>query len=342
MKPNPKLLLLLGSIALLSLDAQRASAQRDRVYDFEGKNVAGKIINITAQGVEIEKSGAPQKISSGDILKIMFEGDPPGLTRGRELAIDGQYEQAMDELRKIDFQEINRDVITADAVYYMSMCEAKLALAGKGNRETAAKKMLGFAGKYRTSWHFYDAAKLLGDLALGSKDYAKAITYYGSLAKAPDADTKIESVYLTGIVHLKQGDAAAAIENFDKVIGINAQTTRSNRLQSLAKSAKAAALAIDGKAEDGLSLLAPLIKDLNATDIELAARIYNAQGNAYESKGDNEGAVLAYLHTHLMFSSVPDAHADALKRLVELWPKVGKPEEGAKALQELQQRYPGF
>ena len=51
---------------------------------------------------------------------------------------------------------------------------------------------------------------------------------------------------------------------------------------------------------------------------------------------------MAYLHTHLMFSLQPDAHAEALKRLVELWPQVGKPERAAEARSELQQRYPGF
>ena len=73
-----------------------------------------------------------------------------------------------------------------------------------------------------------------------------------------------------------------------------------------------------------------------------AARIYNAQGASYEASGDTEGAILSYLHTHLMFSNQPDAHAEALKRLVELWPQVGKPERAAAARQELQQRYPGF
>ena len=84
-----------------------------------------------------------------------------------------------------------------------------------------------------------------------------------------------------------------------------------------------------------------LIAELNPGDIEMSARIYNAQGASYEAAGDAEGAVLAYLHTHLMFSAVPDAHAEALKRLVELWPKIGKPERAAEARQELQQRYPG-
>jgi len=342
MKLNLTDFVLLFVLSLWLFDAPNAIAQRDRLYDLEGKSVSGKITKVTSQGVEIEKSGNSQKFLSGEILKIMFEGDPSGLTRGRELAIDGQYEQAMEELRKIKFGEIDREVITIDAHFYIAMCEAKLALAGKGKKDVAAKKMLGFAGKHRTSWHFFDAAKLLGDLALGLNDHAKALKYYGSLLKSPSADTKIEAVYLSGMVNLKKGDHSAAMALFDKVIGLKAQTTRANRLQNLAKAGKAATLAVSGKADDGLKLLNSLIKELNATDLELAARIYNAQGSGFESKGDNEGAILAYLHTHLMFSSVPDAHAEALKRLVELWPKVGKPDEAAKARQELQQRYPGF
>jgi hypothetical protein len=91
-----------------------------------------------------------------------------------------------------------------------------------------------------------------------------------------------------------------------------------------------------------LTLVNGMIAELNPTDIEMAARIYNAQGASYEANGDHEGAIMAYLHTHLMFSAQPDAHAEALKKLIELWPLVGKPERAAEARQELQQRYPGL
>jgi Flp pilus assembly protein TadD len=114
------------------------------------------------------------------------------------------------------------------------------------------------------------------------------------------------------------------------------------RLQTLASAGKAVALAQSGNAEVALELVKSLIAELNPTDVEMAARIYNAQGASYEASGDTEGAVMAYLHTHLMFSLQPDAHAEALKRLVELWPQVGKPERAAEARSELQQRYPGF
>lgn len=328
--------------ALAVLWSTTAWAQLDRVYDVEGENVSGTVVQSSNQGVVLKRAGNDQEFKAGEIYKILFEGDPASLTKGREFALDGQYDQALAELKDIAFDSLPREVIKADAAYYLVFCEAKLALGGKGAKDEAARKVLAFAGKYRDSWHFFDAAKLLGDLSLALNDPQKAMTYYESLMKAPSPDMKVESVYLQGLVHLKKKDNAAALAEFEKVIGLQAQSSRVARLQTLSKAGKAVALAQSGKAAEGLNLVSDLIAELNPTDIEMSARIYNAQGAGYEASGDMEGAIMAYLHTHLMFSLQPDAHAEALKRLVELWPQVGKPERAAEARQELQQRYPGF
>ncbi len=319
-----------------------AAAQLDRVYDKGGENVSGTVSKASKQGVVLKRGGGTQEFLAGDILKILYEGDPPALTKGREFALDGQYDQALAELKTIPFDSLPRELIKADAAYYLVFSEANLALGGKGAKDEAAKKLLAFAAKYRDSWHFFDAAKLLGDLSLSLNDTDKAMTYYKSLMMSPSADTKVESVYLQGLVNLKKNENDAALAEFEKVIGIKPQSTQAARLQTLSKAGKAVALAQSGKADEGLTMVKNLIAELNPTDVEMAARIYNAQGASYEASGDTEGAVLAYLHTHLMFSLQPDAHAEALKRLVELWPQVGKPDRAAEARQELQQRYPGF
>lgn len=325
-----------------ALGAQNATAQLDRIYDKQGDNVSGTIVQTSSQVVQLQRAGKVQSVPAGEILKIMHEGDPAPLTKAREFALDGQYDQALSELKNINFDAISRDVIKADAAFYLALCETKLALAGKGKKDAAAKRTLAFAQSHGNSWHLFEAARLLGDLALALGDNQNALKYYKSLMKAPSADTKIESVYLQGLVHLKQGDANAAMAEFEKVIGLQAQTTQTARLQTLSKAGRAVALAQTGKASEGLTLVNGMIAELNPTDIEMAARIYNAQGASYEANGDHEGAIMAYLHTHLMFSAQPDAHAEALKKLIELWPLVGKPERAAEARQELQQRYPGL
>ncbi len=328
-------------IAGAILQSETASAQSDRLYDKSGKNVSGAVTQTSAKGVQVKRSDGVQNFLSADIEKILYEGDPSSLTKAREFALDDQWEQTLDELKKVDVKTIKRDVIEADYAYYNVLAQSKMALGGRGPKDAAATAVLGFIGKYRDSWHLFDAAKVLGDLALALDKPAEALKYYKLLDSSASADTKIESVYLQGMVSLKQGENDEAISLFDKIINIKAQTPQTVRTQALAKAGKALALAKSGRADEGLKLVDSLIAELNSNDSEMAARIYNAQGASYEATGDVEGAVLAYLHTHLMFSRLPDAHVEALLKLVELWPKIGKPDRAAEARQELQQRYPG-
>ena len=262
--------------------------------------------------------------------------------QAREFAIDGQYEKALDELKAVDLEKLGRDVIKADAAYYRLLSRARLALAGQGDRKAAITEAISFATKHRDSFHVFSVAKLLGDLALATKSHEKAIEYYGFLANAPSTESKIESRYLIGVAMLDQDDIPGAQKAFADVASVDVNSTDALRLKTLAKAGQAVALAKGGKGKEGLALADKLISELNPTDIEMSARIYNAQGASYEAADDIEGAILAYLHTHLMFSSQPDAHARALSRLVELWPKVGRAERAAEARQELKQRYPGF
>ena len=328
--------------AVCFIFATTARAQNDQVYT-QGSTKAqrGEVSAITKNGVVLKVGANTKNIPAGDIEKILFTGDPSELTKGREFAIDGQYEQALEELEQIDLAKLRANA-KPDAAFYIMMCKAKMALAGRGDKAAAVNMALGFAKAHGESFHFYDTAKLLGDLALSLNDTDRAARYYGSLRNAPTTETKIESVYLGGRTLLVKGDHDKAAAEFDKIIGLKANTAGAARLQTLSKAGKAVALAKSGKGKEGLKLVDALVEKLNPTDVEMAARIYNAQGDSYAASGDDEGAILAYLHTHLMFSTEPSAHAEALTRLVELWPKVGKPERAAEARQELQTRYPGF
>ncbi|TWU37687.1 hypothetical protein Q31b_44760 [Novipirellula aureliae] len=320
----------------------QAYAQNDTIYPLTGSPIRAAVVETTAEYVAVERGATNQKISSGEILKILFEGDPPGLTKGREFALDGQYKQALEDLAEVVRDTLPRKIIEEDWEFYVAYSQSQLALAGQADKKSAAAQMIAFASNHRTSWHWFSAAKVIGDLALALGNTDDAFKWYGVLRRAPSTTQKIQSVYLTGLAHFAAGDVEKAIAEFEKVIGINVQSAPDARLQSLAKAALAKAYAKQNQADKGLELVSSVIAELGPTDIEMSARAYNAQGANFESKGDTEGAILAYLHTHLMFSSQSDADAFALSRLAELWPKVGKPERAAAARQRLRDRYPGF
>ncbi|MCH1494336.1 MAG: hypothetical protein L7U72_03825, partial [Rubripirellula sp.] len=61
-------------------------AQLDRVYDKAEDNVSGTVVNVSKDGVSLKRGDNNQEFQAGQILKILFEGDPPALTKGREFA----------------------------------------------------------------------------------------------------------------------------------------------------------------------------------------------------------------------------------------------------------------
>ena len=330
------------AIAVGLLCSSSAYAQLDRVYSLDGDSVTGTISSVTKDGIELQKAGNKQEIRSNDISKIQFDGDPTPLIKARGFVLDGQYDQALTELKSVNASSINRAEITADFDFYLALCVGKLALAGKGNKGEAGKAALGFASKHPNSWHFYEATRLLGDLSLATNDHDNAMKYYRFLEQSKSGTTKMQSVYLVGLVHLKKAEGAEALAEFDKIVSANPQSSQGVRIQILAKAGRAVALSMTGKGAEGKGIVTELIKTLNPTDTEMSARIYNALGASNEASGDKEAAVMGYLHTHLMFSGQPDAHAEALKRLAVLWDEIGQPSRAAEARQELQTRYPGF
>lgn len=335
-----RLLAVVFGLAITS--SSSAWAQVDRIVPIKGPTVIGKITDIKRDSVTLESSAGKQTFTIDRIGTLVFDGEPPKLTSGRRAAVDGNYEQAAQDLGAIDFSKPMRDFVKADALFYLARAEAALALAGRGDVAEATRKMRGFAGGNQQSIHFYSAAKTMGDLAVAEGKHQEAVRFYGVLSDAPIPELKMEAEYLGGVAKLKQGNAAEADASFTKVIGANIQSELGVQLQTLAKTGKAVALAKQNKGSEAVAMVDALIAELNPDNSAIAAQVYNAQGASLEAIGDNEGAVLAYLHTHLMFSGQSGAHAEALSRLIELWPKVGNPERANEARQELQQRYPGW
>lgn len=319
-----------------------ASAQTDTLYPVGGNAVRGTIENVSKDGVTMRTGQADRTFFPARIEQISFQSEPSGLTRGREAVADGDYDQALEEIRTVDPAKVSRDVIKQDVQFYRVLCETKLALAGRGDRNRAVASAIRFAGGNRNSWRFYPTAKLLGDLAVSIENYDRAIQYYGSLDSAPSPESKVEMKYLIGVTYLEQGNTEKALAEFERVAGVASDDPAIARIKRLASAAKAVALARSGKAEEGVSLATGLIENVDRDDAELAARVYNALGACHEAAGDAEGAVLAYLHTHLLFSSAATLHAEALVRLRELWTTVGHADRAEEAFQELIRRYPAI
>lgn len=331
----------LAGILLLCLAAP-AAAQNDRIFPVTGSPISGQIETESRNGLAVKAGGGTQNIPANNIVKIMYAGDPSNLTNGREFALDGQYDKALEELKKIDFSKIRREIITQDANFYRLKSEGMLSLTGQGDRAQAIAALGGFISKQGDSWHYYEAVRLLGELAYAEGNMDLANKSFQALYSAAAPELKIESVYLVSLLQLRNGEFDKALAGFDRIASARVSSPAVGLFVKLGKAGRVAVLGQKGDLDGAINESKPLIAELSPTDIELAARIYNARGSAYAKAGQNEAAIRAYLHTHLMFSGIPDAHVEALQALVQLWPAVGKADRANEMRQILQQSYPGW
>ena len=103
----------------------------------------------------------------------------------------------------------------------------------------------------------------------------------------------------------------------------------------------AVCLAETGKADEGRQTLLKILEIAGPRDIELNAKAYNALGQCYLQQKNNKQALLAFLHTDLLYSGQRDAHAEALYHLTKLWGQLEKSDRARQARNTLKSSYAG-
>jgi hypothetical protein len=330
----------------------------DTIIGASGTPKRGTITRITPQTVTMDSNGSETIFSVPDIKMLRFADEPVELETAKKRLLEGNVNAAKSELEKIALGNVKQDSIRKEIEYYMAFCNATLAMRGeyadKKGAGAALKKFVDNADtKYTQTHHFYEAAKLLGDLSMsvGTYDYAEKI--YGMLGKAPTGWLAhlFQAKVLVADAQLAKKDYANALANYTQVV-VAQGNKETARFQQLAKVGQAVCMAGDGKPDQGITLLEEIIKKEDPKDAELFGKAYNALGACLLKKQEAETdakqkasyekqALMAYLRTDILFWQNADAHAEALFHLTDLWDKVNKPDRATRARGTLKDRYGG-
>jgi tetratricopeptide (TPR) repeat protein len=330
--------LTMAIVGCLAASSQAAAADKIRLT--RGSET-GEVSDTTPTEVTLNKGQSNSRtVPVNSIKLIAFEGEPSELAQARLNALNGSYAKAGQLLDKVDASQLKRDFIKQDYEFYQAYVAAKLAESGEGEIDAAGKKLNAFVKSYPNSFHYLEASELMGDLLMMSGRLENAQKQYAELAKAPWPDYKMRAAIAIGRSLQAQNKHAEAIEQFDSALAVPDDTAEGQGQKLAASLGKATSLAETGKDDEATAMIEKIIRDADPQQKDLNARAYNALGSCYEKANKTKDALFAFLHVDVLYSTVPDAHAEALFHMVSLWKAIGQEERSREARETLQQKYP--
>jgi hypothetical protein len=335
-------LLIVTVLSAWAPQALRAQQLSDKVFPLSGVPTDGTVVDMSRSSITLDASGATRTIPVNEIRRVNFATDPAELRRARDSADTGRYEDVQDDLSKIDMSAVKGKYVPADIAFYRAYADAKLALAGKADKEKAHTALFDFIRNNSQNFHFFDAAELLGDLAIARGQFADAQTYYASLSQADWPEQKLRASILQAKAMIPQKKFDEAMKMYESVINSPLATPEVNREKQLAQVGKAVCLAEMGDVQQAEQTLSDIIRNNDPKDVVLFGRTYNALGAVHRKKGELKAALLDYLHTDRLFYSEAETHAEALYYLSKLWADAANNSDRAlQARNLLKARYAG-
>jgi len=324
----------------LALGATASAVDSVKTTD---RTYTGTIQSISALEVVIAKdSGPAQRIPVNTIQMVRFDGEPAALNTVRVAVVAGRYEDAAETLERIDTSNIKRKEILTEIAFYRAYCAGKTALAQGTPQKilSAASDLSDFVRTNTQSYHYVEGCALVGDLLAAAGRHDEAAAYYGQLAKAPWPDVRMQAGVAMGRALLAAGKIQEAQKAFQDVLAITAEGELIQRQRRAATIGLARCMAETGQdVEKAIDALQEVIDQTDPEDHEVLAQAYNALGAAYRKTGQTKEALLAFLHTDVLYFRATQEHIEALQNLAELWNQVQRPERAAEAEKTLRDRY---
>jgi tetratricopeptide (TPR) repeat protein len=294
----------------------------DRVISADG-TFTGKVVAVGRDEVQVEdRGGEIRKVPVDRLRDVQFAGEPQSLRSARGMLSRARAAEALEEVAKVESAELDgaEPTVLADMAYVKAAAAGRVALATGADPKEAGRLVNEFLGKYADSHHFYEVQELLGDLLARAGRGDNALAAYSQLAKGPPA-FKVRAAAAKARMLLEQQKYQEAIGEFEAALAVDAGD------EAAVAQKRAAAL---GRARS----LIGLGRHDEAIAVALAAA-YRATGTR------DQDAMIAFLTVDLVYNGAPDAHAEALWNLTELWERAQNPERAREARSTLDASYPG-
>ena len=332
--------LCLSSVALLVMVLVGAPGfGQDAVFTFKDgggySKTSGKIDSVDPEGVTIDG----QKIPSSEIKKISVAKEPTEISRARDQMDAGRYSDCLEELAKIESVPNNR-LIEQEIAFMKAYSTAQISRRGGAiPPDAAGREVQAFINAYPQSHHLYSAIEQYGHLIFAFGKPEVAAPEFAKLKTVGWHEYQLKGHYYYARMMAQTGNATEANVSLDAILADSGTDDLTQQYKLLAQCEKERLRGLAGEADAAVAALQQMIKEQNAENKMLFAQIYNALGDVQAKAGRLKEAMMAYLHTQLLFASEPDSHAEALFHLAEIWPQLEQTDRANQSRETLKSRY---
>jgi TolA-binding protein len=334
---------ILAAFAAAAVVGSPAAVRADDVSLVPGHNVKGAIGGRVRGAVQSESPtevvvtlGANSTtVPTDQIASIRYDGQSANYQLGESRESAGQLAEAAELFKKAATDTAGRPFPHQAALFREAKVLSDLAAVEPDRQAEARDKLGAFIRSYPGGRHIAAAREALARLQISAGDFNGADATIAALAKMPKAGDR--AAVLRTKVLARQGKHEPAIAELDRLI---AASPKGSERQRYAMLAKAESLAATRKYKEAEALVRQVIQANPAEDADSQAPAYNTLGDCLRAANRPKDALIAYLHTDMLYSKDKQEHPRALHGIVAAFRQLKQDARADEFAQRLKQEYP--
>jgi tetratricopeptide (TPR) repeat protein len=300
-----------------------------------GGRVRGTIQSESPTEVVVKLGTSSINVPNGEIASIHYDNQPASMALAESRESANQLTEAADLYKKAAAEAAGKPFVEQAAKFRQAQLVAELAL-GDPSRANEAVTLLDAAVRaYPNSRHVVASLDSLARLQIQKGDFAAVEKALAEMDRQPQSADR--AAVLRAKVFDKKGEHEKAIAEYDKMIKGSPEGSVRRREAQLAKAESLVGLK---KYADAETDVRAVIKATPPEDFQSQSAAYNTLGDCLRAAGKPKDALLAYLHTDLLYAKDKEQHPRALANLSKLWRELKRDDRADETWNRLKQDYP--
>jgi tetratricopeptide (TPR) repeat protein len=302
-----------------------------------GGRVRGTVQSETAAEVVVKLGATTVTVPAEQVASVRYDGQPASLALAESAENAGQLARAADQYKKAVSEASGKPLVERAARFKQAEVTADLALADPSRAAEAVALLDAFLRAFPDGRQAPAAREALARLQLQKGDYAAAEKTAAELARSPRSADR--AALLRARVLARKGEHEQALTALNR-LAASAPAGSNPSLNREARLARAESLAALKRYSEAETEARAVIKALPAEDAPSQSAAYNTLGDCLRAAGRPKDALLAYLHTDLLYAKDKEQHPRALAQIARLWRELNQEPRADEALKRLQAEYP--